>query len=175
MRIALYGFMGAGKSTLGKALAQGLNYDFFDLDNEIQKRAKKSINAIFDEEGEIAFRRLEHQVLKDWIKQVPDKVILSLGGGAVLQPSNRKLLELKNFVKIYLDVSVPELVRRLQREKDERPLLKNLEDKDFDGFIEALHNSRKEIYEQHADIKLRINQEDFETVLERLYLLLNVN
>jgi len=175
MRIALYGFMGAGKSSLGQALARRLNYRFVDLDEEIIKYAGKSINKIFDEEGEIAFRKLEHQVLKDWIKRDNENLILSLGGGAILQPNNRKLLELKDFLKIYIDVSVPELIRRLKNEKDKRPLLKDINEKDFAGFIEALHNSRKDVYEQHADIKLRIDKEDFDTALNKLNLLLNVN
>jgi len=175
MRIALYGFMGAGKSSLGQALARRLNYRFVDLDAEIVKYTGKSIYKIFNEEGEIAFRKLEHQVLKELIKRDEENLILSLGGGAILQPNNRKLLELKDFLKIYIDVSVPELIRRLKDEKNERPLLAHIDNKFFSGFIEALHNSRKDIYEQHADMKLRIDKEDFETALNRLSLLLNVN
>jgi len=175
MRITLYGFMGAGKSSLGKALAKRLGYRFIDLDDEIQYVTGKSINDIFEHEGEIAFRKIEHQVLKEFIKRNEDNVVLALGGGAILQPNNRKLLELRDFLKVYLDVSVPELVRRLKEEKSHRPLLKNISDDDFEGFIEALHNSRKYVYEQYADLKLAVKNESFETVLNKLYMHLNLN
>ncbi len=175
MRITLYGFMGAGKSTLGKALAQRLGYSFLDLDAEIQYITGKSISDIFAQEGEIAFRKIEHKVLKEFIKRNEDNVVLALGGGAILQPNNRKLLELRNFLKVYLDVSVPELISRLKNDKQHRPLLKNISDTDFDGFITALHNSRKDVYEQHADLKLPVADENFETVLNKLYMHLNLN
>ncbi len=175
MRIVLYGFMGAGKSVLGKALAIKLGYDFVDLDIEIEKHTGKSISAIFEEDGEIVFRRIEHQILKELMKGNDDNVVLALGGGAVLQPGNRKLLELRDFFKIYLDVKVSELSKRLFLEKEKRPLLKNIPDKDFEGFVKALHDSRKAVYEQHADLHLHIGDEDFNTVLNKLYMLLNTN
>lgn len=175
MRITLYGFMGAGKTTLGKALAQRLDYRFVDLDAEIVKETGKSIPDIFAQDGEIAFRKIEHQVLKEFIKRNKDNVVLALGGGAILQPNNRKLLELRGFLKVYLDVSVPELINRLKNDKEYRPLLKDIPDADFDGFIAALHDSRKDVYERHADLKLSIANENFETVLNKLYMLLNLN
>ncbi len=175
MRITLYGFMGAGKTTLGKALAQQLDYRFVDLDAEIVKETGKSIPDIFAQDGEIAFRKIEHQVLKEFIKRNEDNVVLALGGGAILQPNNRKLLELRGFLKVYLDVSVPELINRLKNDKEYRPLLKDIPDADFDGFIAALHDSRKDVYERHADLKLSIANENFETVLNKLYMLLNLN
>ena len=175
MRITLYGFMGAGKTTLGKALAQRLDYRFVDLDAEIVKETGKSIPDIFAQDGEIAFRKIEHQVLKEFIKRNEDNVVLALGGGAILQPNNRKLLELRGFLKVYLDVSVPELINRLKNDKEYRPLLKDIPDADFDGFIAALHDSRKDVYERHADLKLSIANENFETVLNKLYMLLNLN
>ncbi len=175
MRITLYGFMGAGKTTLGKALAQRLDYRFVDLDAEIVKETGKSIPDIFAQDSEIAFRKIEHQVLKEFIKRNKDNVVLALGGGAILQPNNRKLLELRGFLKVYLDVSVPELINRLKNDKEYRPLLKDIPDADFDGFIAALHDSRKDVYERHADLKLSIANENFETVLNKLYMLLNLN
>ncbi len=175
MRITLYGFMGAGKTTLGKALAQRLDYRFVDLDAEIVKETGKTIPDIFAQDGEIAFRKIEHQVLKEFIKRNEDNVVLALGGGAILQPNNRKLLELRGFLKVYLDVSVPELINRLKNDKEYRPLLKDIPDADFDGFIAALHDSRKDVYERHADLKLSIANENFETVLNKLYMLLNLN
>ncbi len=175
MRIALYGFMGAGKSSLGQKLAQKLGYDFIDLDTEIEAYTGKTINQIFASEGEIAFRRTEHLVLKNFIKQNRDNVILSLGGGSILQPTNRKLLELKEFYKIYINVDIDVLISRLKTQKQHRPLLKELKENEFTGYVKALFESRKQIYEKHADLNFKVGQENFETSLTRLYNYLNLN
>ena len=175
MKIALYGFMGAGKSSLGKALAEKLNWNFVDLDEEIVRYAGKSINEIFADEGEIAFRKIEHQVLKEIVKRDDENIVLSLGGGSIISPANRKLLEVKNFKKIYLNVALPQLTERLKKDRKNRPLLKDIPENELDKYIEALFETRKERYETHADIDLKIDSEDFNTVLERLSQYLNLN
>jgi len=175
MKIALYGFMGAGKSTLGKALAETLHYLFVDLDDEIEQFTRMSITEIFEKQGEIAFRRLEHRVLKEIVKRDDDNIVLALGGGAVLSPQNRKLLEVKNFERLYLNVDIDQLLKRLQKEIHKRPLLKNIEKDAFEDFVKALFESRRKQYEAYADIDLEIGSEDFEAVLNRLYLHFNMN
>ena len=175
MKIALYGFMGAGKSSLGSILAKRLRYNFIDLDWEIEKATGMSINQYFDQYGETAFRKIEHKVLKDIIKKDQDNVILSLGGGTILQPSNRKILNLMHFKNLYLDISLPTLVSRLKEQKTTRPLLKDIPEKEFKVYIEALLFSRKPIYEQSADLHVKINEEDFKQTVEKLSLLLNLN
>jgi shikimate kinase len=175
MKIALYGFMGAGKSTLGQALAQRLGYHFVDLDKAIEDYNAQCVNQIFETQGELAFRKLEHQVLKDFIKKNQDNVVLALGGGSILQPTNRKLLELRQYYKIYLDVSIDQLIKRLSSDKAQRPLLKDLTEEEFEGFVRALFESRKAVYEQHADLKLPISQENFFQALEKLTTYLNLN
>jgi len=175
MRIALYGFMGAGKSSLGLKLAQKLNYDFIDLDTEIETYTGKTINEIFISEGEIAFRKMEHLVLKNFIKQNLDNVVLALGGGSILQPTNRKLLELRNFYKIYINVDIDVLTERLKTQREQRPLLKDLKENNFNDYVKALFESRKQIYEKHADLNFIVGQENFETSLARLYNYLNLN
>ena len=175
MRIALYGFMGAGKSTLGKALSQRLGYDFVDLDVEIQRFTNKSINDIFASEGEIGFRKIEHRVLKDFIKRNTDNVVLSLGGGSILQPTNRKLLDLRQYYKMYLNVERPVLIVRLQNQKADRPLLKDVSNEALPDYITALFESRRAAYERYADVKVNIGTESFEQSLEKLYTYLNLN
>jgi len=175
MKIALYGFMGAGKSSLGSILAKRLNYQFFDLDLEIEKEAGMTINEFFDRYGETKFRQIEHKTLKNIIKIDTENIILSLGGGAILQPSNRKILDLMNYKKVYLDISLPVLISRLKEQKEGRPLLKNISNRDLPRYIEALLNSRKPIYENAADLKVRIDKEDFKHTLNKLSLLLNLN
>ncbi len=175
MKIALFGFMGAGKSSLGKALANKTGYKFIDLDRAIEEKTGKSIHRIFDEEGEIKFRQLEHEILKEIIKKDYTNIILALGGGSIVQPTNRKLLEIKEFQKIYLDVNPEVLVERLMKHKNERPLLTSIEDKTLPEYIKALHLSRKATYEKAADIRISIERENFEQVLEKIYLYLNLN
>jgi len=175
MRIALYGFMGAGKTVLGQALAQRLAYDFVDLDVEIQRFTNKSINDIFASEGEIGFRRLEHRVLKDFIKENKDNVVLSLGGGTILRPTNRQLLNLRQFYKIYLNVDIAVLIARLQKDKAARPLLKHLSDEALPDYIRALFESRRMVYEQYADLKIAVTQDSFEGTLQKIYSYLNMN
>ena len=175
MRIALYGFMGAGKSSLGQKLAQKTGYNFVDLDAEIEAYTGKTINDIFASEGEIAFRKIEHNVLKNFIRQDNDNVILALGGGSILQPTNRKLLELKNFFKIYINVDIEVLTERLKKDKDNRPLLKNLKPNEFDGYVKALFESRRKIYEKYADLNFKVEYDSFVTTLGRLYRYLSFN
>ena len=175
MNIALYGFMGSGKTQLGKALALRMQYDFVDLDAEIERFAKKSIRQIFQDEGEIAFRKIEHNVLKDFIRKDTQDVILSLGGGSILQPTNRKLLDIRNYKKIYLNVHIDTLIARLRNERDNRPLLQNIKETEFDDYIKALFESRRSVYEKNADLTIDIYKEDFITVLDKLYMYLNLS
>ncbi len=175
MKIALYGFMGAGKTSLGSVLAKRLAYEFVDLDWEIEKKTGMSINEYFEHYGEIKFRKIEHKILKNIIKKENPNIILSLGGGTILQPSNRKILDLMNFKKVYLDIDLPILIARLKEEKDSRPLIKNIADNEFTNYIKALFISRQQIYEQAADLRIKINKEDFKHTLEKLNLLLNLN
>jgi shikimate kinase len=175
MNIALYGFPGAGKTTLGKALATKLDYKFIDLDDEIEMHEAMSIEDIFEQQGEIAFRRIEHQVLKEIIRKDEKNLIMSLGGGAIINPTNRKLLEIRAYTNVYIDVVIDELINRLKNDIDNRPLLKNIEESNFEEYTKALFESRKNTYEENANIIVHINNEDFETSLEKLYLHLNLN
>ncbi len=175
MRLALYGFMGAGKSALGKALARRLGYSFIDLDEAIEQNTGQNIAQIFKEKGEIGFRKIEHQTLKDFIKKNLDNVVLSLGGGTIIQPTNRQLLALRQYKKIYLNVAVPVLIERLKKEKNKRPLIQTIPEQDLAAYINALFLSRQAVYEQNADLKINIAQENFDQALEKLYLHLNLN
>ena len=175
MKLALYGFMGAGKSSLGSILAKRLGYSFIDLDKEIEKKTGMSIDEYFEKFGEINFRKQEHKILKEIISKDRENILLSLGGGTILQPSNRKILDLTEYKKIYLDTDLSILIKRLAKEKNTRPLIKDISADDFALFIEALWNSRKPIYEQAADIHVKIKDENMEQALEKLSLLLNFN
>lgn len=89
--MALVGYMGSGKSTVGRMLSRGLGWRLVDLDREVRRRESRSIPEIFARSGEAHFREVEHQALADAVGGDPE-VVISCGGGVVVDPRNRKLL-----------------------------------------------------------------------------------
>ncbi|MEM7067068.1 MAG: shikimate kinase [Cyanobacteria bacterium P01_B01_bin.77] len=116
----LVGMMGSGKSTLGKYLARTLNYRFIDTDDVIVKAAGQSINDIFSEQGEAAFRDLETQVLAQVAPYT--HTVIATGGGMVVKQENWS--HLQSGLVVWIDVSIDELLVRLRRDQS-RPLLKS--------------------------------------------------
>ncbi|MDX1768746.1 MAG: shikimate kinase [Arenibacter troitsensis] len=134
MKIVLVGYMGSGKTTIGKLLAKKLKISFLDLDEVIEERLEDSISDIFNGKGEIFFRKKEHEYLNDVLTQ-KNNFILSTGGGTPCYSGNMDtMLELADYV-FYLKISIPGLVKRLILEKEQRPLIKNIDDGDLPEFI----------------------------------------
>ena len=128
MMITLTGFMGGGKTTVGRLLADALGCPFMDLDDLIVKKAGKSIPDIFAQDGEPAFRQLEAQVLRKTVEKYAESTaVLALGGGAVLAPASAALLHEKT-VCIYLRATLNTLLSRLAGETAGRPLLQEIPD-----------------------------------------------
>ena len=144
MMITLTGFMGSGKTTVGKVLADFLGCPFMDLDDLVVKKAGKSIPDIFAQDGEPAFRLLEAQVLRKTVEKYADSTaVLALGGGAVLAPSSAALLHEKT-VCIYLRASLETLLTRLEGETAGRPLA--------DASLADRLAAREPIYEETAHV-----------------------
>ena len=120
-RIFLIGPMGAGKSTIGRYLAELLGKDFIDSDHEIERRTGASVALIFEIEGETGFRRRECAVIEELAQR--ENVVLATGGGAILAESNRNLLKKKGIV-VYLQAPIDTLVARTSRDRS-RPLLQH--------------------------------------------------
>ncbi|MGA1370065.1 MAG: shikimate kinase AroK [Pseudomonadales bacterium] len=118
--IILIGLMAVGKSTVGRMLANLLDYQFYDADQVIEARAGAPIPWIFDREGEAGFRDREQQVLDDLTRE--SGIVLATGGGAVLRPANRELLRERGVV-VLLESSIDRLVERTRRDT-KRPLLR---------------------------------------------------
>jgi shikimate kinase len=144
-RLYLVGPMGAGKTTIGKLLADDLGLEFVDVDREIEARSGVDIPWIFDREGEPGFRVREAAALAE-LSQL-DRVLVSTGGGAVLSPDNRRVMAATGTV-IYLHTSVDEQVRRTGRDR-KRPLLQN---DDPARVLAELMNIREPLYREIADI-----------------------
>ena len=146
MMITLTGFMGSGKTTVGKVLADFLGCPFMDLDDLVVKKAGKSIPDIFAQDGEPAFRELEAQVLRQTVgKYAESTVVLALGGGAILAPASAALLHDKT-VCIYLRATLDTLLGRLAGETAGRPLA--------DDALAARLASREPIYEETAHVTI---------------------
>lgn len=145
MRIFLIGFMGCGKSTMGRALAASLNMTFIDLDTYLEERYFKTIPQIFAEEGEANFRLKERKVLEE--VSAFDKVIVATGGGAPCFFDNMELMNQSGFC-IFLDVEIDSLVYRLTHAKTERPLIKGKSPEELHHFIEELMQKRRPFYEK---------------------------
>ncbi|WP_188880634.1 shikimate kinase [Alicyclobacillus cellulosilyticus] len=121
--IALVGLMGAGKTSVGREVAERLAVPFIDLDEEIVRRQGCSIPDIFAASGETGFRRMEHDVLQDvTMARAGQGGVLATGGGVVVTPENRTLLRASWHV-VWLRARVETLVERLARDEAERPLL----------------------------------------------------
>ena len=119
-RIVLVGFMASGKSTVGRRLAERLGWDFIDFDEEIERRAGRSIGDIFRQDGEAAFRALEAKLTAEW--RNAESVVLAPGGGWVTQPGLLDSLGPRSVV-VWLRISAAEAVRRTASAQVHRPLL----------------------------------------------------
>lgn len=144
--IFLLGFMGSGKSTLGKKLANKLNQPFFDLDVVIETKENKTITQLFEEKGEEYFRALEHQTLKELISE-NSQFVLSLGGGTPCFKNNMQLIN-ANGKSVYLKYNVGILHSRLVNAKTKRPLLQGKSDEELKQFINEKLTEREIFYKQ---------------------------
>jgi shikimate kinase len=157
-RIYLTGFMGSGKSTLGKRLSAALGYAFLDLDAQIERRAGRSIPEIFSEEGEPRFRELEREALQGTYGM--QRVVVAVGGGA-LGTVTQLEAALRNGLVVYLDAKVDTLKKRLSGTEATRPLL------NADSDMEKLLGVRKPVYRM-ADITLNVDDINVEQAAEAL-------
>lgn len=139
------GFMGAGKTTIGRAVARQLGRQFLDTDQEIETRCGVRIPTIFEVEGEEGFRQRETRMLDELTQR--QGIVLATGGGAVLRPENRAMLRARGRV-IYLEASLAEVWRRTRRNRN-RPLLQADNPR---ARIEALYLAREPIYRELAHI-----------------------
>jgi len=160
--VALIGFMGAGKTVVGEALAKKLNKKFVELDSLIERKAGKSIPEIFQQDGEIAFRELEIEITKEISKG--KNLIIACGGGIVLNKINIDRLRNESII-VYLTASPRIILKRIVNDGEERPLLKT-SDKALE--IQELLRFRKPFYERAADIKINTSKLDIDSVVEQI-------
>lgn len=145
MRIYLIGYMGCGKTTLGRKLAATLNLSFIDLDTFLEEKYFRTIPQIFAEEGEAGFRLKEQKVLHE--VAAFDNIIVATGGGAPCFFDNMEVMNNSGFC-IFLDIDTPTLVDRLIHAKTERPIIKGKSRDELYHFIEDMMQKRRPFYEK---------------------------
>ena len=164
-KIILLGYMGCGKSTIAKTLAKINGQPFVDLDTYIEKKAGLTINAIFEQHGEIKFRKMEHEAFVELL-DAPGKMIIGLGGGTPCYANNHELLKRDDVVSIYLKASIETLFNRLVVNKSKRPLIANKNEEEMKEFI-AMHLFERSYYYNQAQHKVTVDDKTVDqTVLD---------
>jgi shikimate kinase len=159
--IALIGFMGAGKSAVGRALAAKLDMEFIDMDSLIQQAAGRPIADIFAREGEPAFRRMEAQITRQ--AAAKKQAVIACGGGIVLQQNNIDLLR-RSSIMVYLSAEPAMLLRRVLNSRERRPLLEVADP----ASVYSLLKYRRPLYEKAADVIIDTSQLDISGAVVRI-------
>ena len=146
-KIILLGYMGSGKSKIALLLSQKLQIPLRDADQIIEENEKMPINLIFENKGEIYFRKAEHQVFKQLIES-PEPAVISLGGGTPCYADNHKFLKGASVVSVYLKASVELLHERLLNAKTKRPLIADKSPETLKDFIAQHLFERSYFYHQ---------------------------
>ena len=143
MRIFLVGFMGAGKSVVGRRLAKSLNLSFYDLDEEIESHYKMSVSAIFQKYDEACFRKLETSVLESFSNK--DNFVLSCGGGTPCFSENMAFMNSIG-TTIYIKLPADELLEWISNSYHKRPLTEGKSDEELASYVNATHKAREPFY-----------------------------
>ena len=161
MRVALIGLPGSGKSTIGRQLAKHLNLDFYDSDAVIEQQLGCSIRVFFEREGEPAFRLIEQEVIAELTQS--SQVVISTGGGVVLQHANRDRLR-AHCKAVYLHCPPEEIFRRLRHDQN-RPLLQVANP--FEK-LKELYEVRDPLYRETAHFVVQTGRPSISTVVNMI-------
>lgn len=164
MKISLLGYMGAGKSTLGRELAAKLGLPFKDLDLLIADRYQASVSELILHKGELFFRQAEREILQEVLNE--PNFVLALGGGTPCYYDNMDLLNRKSLT-VYLERSIADLYTTLAEDRVNRPLIAHLAEGDLKEFIAKHLFERREFYEK-ASFKIKQEQKELSARLEYL-------
>lgn len=164
-KIILVGYMGSGKSTIGLNLAKQISIPFFDMDVIIEKNVGLDIASIFQEKGELFFRKKEHEILHHFLHNTPE-FVLALGGGTPCYYDNYKLYQ-NGFSSFYLKSSVNELVRRLQFEIAHRPLLANKSIEELEDYV-AKHLFERSFFYHQVNHIVSVDNKSINDLLDEI-------
>lgn len=168
LAVALVGFMGAGKTTVGRELAARLGWRFEDLDDLIRARAGRNIEQIFQQQGESGFRDLERQVMREVLTaENSGPLVLALGGGAFIEEPVRQTLSEAEIPAVFLDASAEELFRRSEQPEVIRPLRRDREQ------FRQLHEQRRSTYLK-AELCIETEGKEIAAIVEEIISGLNL-
>jgi shikimate kinase len=145
MKVFLIGYMGVGKTTVGKRLAKALDLAFMDLDAYIEAAERRSISEIFETEGEASFRGIERRSLRELAQM--EGVLISCGGGTPCYYDNMRFMRQQG-VTVYLQMDASSIVYRLTHAKEKRPLIANKSPEELLTFVKQHLSERQEYYEE---------------------------
>lgn len=165
MLISLIGYMGSGKSTIGKELAEKLNFKFIDLDKYIENSENKTIVEIFKNGGEIKFRKIERNYLLKILGEETNSVIAMGGGTPVYYDNIEKINQYS--ISFYLRMTPTELYKRLLKEKNKRPLIARIENENLTEFIGKHLFERRNYYEK-SKFKIDIKNKNVKQISEEI-------
>ena len=158
--LVLTGMMGVGKSTIGRLIAKRLKIKFIDVDKVIEKKEKKTINRIFEDNGEKYFRKLEEKTTLKILKN--NRSVIALGGGAFINNEIRQKV-LSSCVSVWLKVDLDKLIKRYNK-NDRRPLL---DKKKLNTDVKRIYQSRKKIYSL-ANFKINCDNIDKIKIVQKI-------
>lgn len=165
MIISLVGYMGSGKSHISRLLAKKLNFKLIDLDQKIILKEGLTIEEIFQKKGELYFRKLERKTLND-ILNTENSCILSLGGGTPAYYNNMEIINEKT-ISFFLQASITQLVERLLKNKNKRPLIANIPNEDLPEFI-AKHLFERNSYYSQSQFTINTNNKTPEEITKEI-------
>ncbi|AXT60495.1 shikimate kinase [Aquimarina sp. AD10] len=172
MNIVLMGYMGSGKSLIGNKLADKMKLEYLDLDDYIENQEKNTISKIFEEKGEIYFRKQESRYLKEVLEKQNNSVI-SLGGGTPCFAGNLEIIKESEKAKsIYLKTSLDQLTKRLFAERDKRPLISHLSTVDLLNDFIRKHLFERSFYYNQADHNIITDDREPDQISEEIITLL---
>ncbi len=151
--------MGAGKTTVGRALAKKLDKQFIDSDHEIEARSGVSIPVIFEIEGEAGFRQREAEVIRNLTER--ENIVLATGGGAILRLENRELLRSRGTV-VYLRADINQILQRTAKDKN-RPLLQTADPRQK---LEQLSREREPLYSEVAHVVIDTGRPNISSLVQ---------
>lgn len=169
-KIVLLGYMGSGKSTIARGLSKVMQVQYVDLDQYIEEKTNLSVSALFEQRGEIYFRKIEHDLFVALLSS-EESVIISLGGGTPCYANNHELLNQEGVASIYLKASIDTLFKRLSLNKSKRPLIAGKTNEEMKEFI-AMHVFERSFYYNQAKYNVIVDEKSIDETINDIVTLL---
>ena len=170
-KIILVGYMGAGKSVIAQKLSNHLKIDCYDLDDLIENRLKLKVSEIFKMKGEISFRKVEHEIFREYIEN-NETFVMSTGGGTPCYFNNHIYLNEIDVVSIYLKASIETIYHRIINEKNKRPLVSSISNDELKEFI-GKHLFERNYFYNQAKYKIDVDGKTVEEIATEILSILD--